>query len=126
MSDDRDTESKLVDRKLTIHDCLYHAQARLLPSLESVNQWRRSIGWEELTRFPAKSKFAADANKTDWRIGLAVTPSMKTHPWYRCVFVVRAVRHLEGNVHGTIQVEHYSPHSEIVRLEEPSQEWKTA
>lgn len=63
--------------------------------------------------------------KVDWRIGMAVTPKMRAHYWFRHLAVIRRVYPESGNLRETIDVEIYHGDGETTILHEPSEEWMT-
>ena len=40
----------VVPHHVFMHEALMHAQEQKLPSLETINRWRRSLGWHELEK----------------------------------------------------------------------------
>jgi hypothetical protein len=63
--------------------------------------------------------------KSDWRIGIAVTPKMRTHYWYRHLGVVRRVHMAKDARSEMIDVEIYHADGETSIVHEPSDEWMT-
>ncbi len=66
------------------------------------------------------------AVQTDWRIGHAVTPKMRTHYWFRHMAVIRRVHPESPNLKETMDVEIYHGDGETTILHEPTEEWMTA
>ena len=65
--------------------------------------------------------------KIDWRIGLAVTPKLRTHYWFRHLAVIRRIYPETPNLKETIDVEIYHGDTgETTILREPSDDWMTA
>ncbi len=63
--------------------------------------------------------------RLDWRIGLAVTPSLRTHPLWRQMGVVRRVFPATPTAKEHLWIELYQD-GDVVGMDEPSDEWMTA
>lgn len=75
----------------------------------------------------AKAYLAGYATpEQDWRIGIAVTPKMRTHYWFRQLGVIRVVWGVNAGSSERIDVELYHGEGETTLLHEPSSEWMTA
>ena len=75
---------------------------------------------------PPTGGTATIATKADWRIGLATTPKMRTHYWFRHMGVIRRIHPETQGIRETMDVEIYHGDGETTILNEPSDEWMTA
>lgn len=65
----------------------------------------------------------------DWRIGLAVTPKMRDHSYYKTVWIVRAVLPETENIKEQLRLEaavEYGHPAMGKEITEPSDDWMTA
>jgi hypothetical protein len=62
----------------------------------------------------------------DWRIGFAVTPVLREHPWWGVVGIVRRIMPESPSSKEFIEVEIYRTDGDHIFLQEPSDEWRTA
>lgn len=64
--------------------------------------------------------------KPDWRIGMAVTPKMRSHPLFQQMGAVRKVFPAGGDIPERINVEIYNRTGDTTCIQEPSNDWMTA
>lgn len=62
----------------------------------------------------------------DWRIGMATTPKMRTHPYYRHVGIIRQIHAETPNTKEQATIEIRFPDMDSIILLEPTDEWMAA
>lgn len=68
--------------------------------------------------------------KADWRIGMAVTPKLQIHPWYRTIWVIRSVVSESANIKEMLVLQFYGQgrlgQVGCITITEPSDDWMSA